>query len=70
MKIKKITFVSILILFTLLSIVSQDSRLPKEAYNWLQNAGNSGDGDRDRINVIFFEVPDTETATLYFAVNN
>ena len=29
-----------------------------------------GSGDRDPYQVVFFEVPDTETATLYFAIDS
>jgi len=46
------------------------SRLPPNPNNWLQNASTTGNGDVDRVNVIFFEVPDTVTSTLYFAVRD
>ncbi|MCK5094719.1 MAG: hypothetical protein KAR18_08340, partial [Spirochaetes bacterium] len=64
-----------IILFTMFFIVcvntfAQDSRLPKEVDNWLQVAGDSTNGDVDGIHVIFFEVPDTITSTLYFGIND
>jgi hypothetical protein len=46
------------------------SRIPKENYNWLQNAYPIDQGNIDRINVVFFEIPDTETSILYFAVRD
>ena len=64
-----------IILLTLLACaalvpLSAQSRLPSNANNWLQSASTTGNGDIDRVNVIFFEVPDTTTSTLYFAVND
>ena len=53
-----------------LSVSAADSRLPKETINWLQNTGANGNGDRDDINVIFFEIPDSVSSTLYFAAND
>ena len=53
-----------------LAPVSAQSRLPSNSNNWLQNASTTGNGDLDRVNVIFFEIPDTTTSTLYFAVND
>ena len=38
--------------------------------NYLQLTSAPDGGDNDQINVIFFEVPDTVTSTLYFAVND
>ncbi len=46
------------------------SLIPKETANWLQVAGDSTNGDVDGIHVIFFEVPDTITSTLYFGIND
>ncbi len=50
--------------------VGAQSRIPQSALNYLQTAYPLDLGDRDRINVIFFEVPDTVTNTLYFAIND
>jgi hypothetical protein len=49
---------------------SSNSRLPRDSNNWLSNTDLAGNGDLDGINVIFFEVPDTVSSTLYFAVND
>ncbi|TVQ23508.1 MAG: hypothetical protein EA383_14030, partial [Spirochaetaceae bacterium] len=46
------------------------SRIPAEANNWLQVTGQLGLGSRSLVNVSFFEVPDTYTGTVYFAVND
>ena len=46
------------------------SRIPKEAGNWLQVTGTSINGDPDRFMVAFFEIPGTVTEPLYFAVNS
>ena len=48
----------------------ESSGLPKGSGNYLQNTGTQVNGDRDGINVIFFEVPDSVSATLYFAIND
>ena len=50
--------------------VQAQSRIPQGAGNWLQVTGNPVNGDRDPVMVVFFEVPDTVTSTLYFAINN
>ena len=46
------------------------SRIPKETDNYLQITGQTGLGGLDRVSVVFFEVPDTVTSTLYFAVRS
>jgi hypothetical protein len=46
------------------------SRIPAESTNWLQVTGQAGLGSRSLVNVTFFEVPDTVTGTLFFAVND
>ena len=51
-------------------IADAQSRIPQSGLNYLQTAYPAALGDRDRINVIFFEVPDTVTNTLYFAIND
>lgn len=60
------------LLFLLLpgNLLALNSRLPRESYNWLQVVSSAGNGDRDDFAVVFFEVPDTITSTLYFAVND
>jgi hypothetical protein len=61
-----------LLLITVGNLFPQDSRIPKPgpdgAKNWLANNYATGNSDRDLMNVIFFEVPDTITSTLYFSV--
>ena len=38
--------------------------------NWLYTGGGTRTGDHTGANVVFFEIPDTTTQTLYFAVRN
>ena len=52
------------------SLAQATSRFPKEAENWVAVTGTTDNGDRDGIMVIFFEIPDTMTSTLYFTVND
>ncbi|MBI9100309.1 MAG: hypothetical protein JEY91_17635, partial [Spirochaetaceae bacterium] len=63
-----------LYLFTLLSIITinvySQSTIPSDPNNWFQNAADTGLGDPDNINVIFFEVPDSVASTLYFGIND
>ena len=44
------------------------SRIPASPGNYLQNADQAVNGDRDGINVLFFEVPDSLTGPLYIGV--
>jgi len=46
------------------------SRIPNETNNYLQVTGQSGLGGLDTANVVFFEIPDTVTSTLYFAIRS
>jgi flagellar hook assembly protein FlgD len=46
------------------------SRIPNEANNYLQVVGQSGLGGLDTVNVVFFEIPDTVSSTLYFTVRS
>ena len=64
--------ISILIILLTIPVVlsAQTSRIPADSNNWLSSASTSGSGDRDQLNVIFFEIPDTVSSTLYFAINN
>ena len=38
--------------------------------NWIANAYPVGNGDLDRVNLVFFEIPDTVTSTIYFGVKD
>jgi len=38
--------------------------------NWIANAYPTGNGDLDRVNLVFFEIPDTVTSTIYFGVKD
>ena len=49
---------------------SAQSRIPKEANNYLQVVGQSSLGGLDAVNVVFFEIPDTVSSTLYFAIRS
>ena len=46
------------------------SAIPAEPANYLQVTGLNGNGDEDDYMVVFFEVPDTITSTLYFAIDH
>ena len=46
------------------------SRIPAEATNYIQTTANAANGDQDAYMVVFYEVPDTITSTLYFAINH
>ncbi len=56
-------------LFSMVFVIAgfSQSRIPSNN-NYFQNADTLGNGDTDGINVVFFEVPDTVTAPLHFAV--
>ncbi|MCK4542302.1 MAG: hypothetical protein KAU17_08720, partial [Spirochaetales bacterium] len=61
----------LVILLAVTGILSaQTSRIPADLNNWLSSASTVGAGDRDQINVVFFEIPDTVSSTLYFAINH
>ena len=62
----------IVIFYFLLSVFDLygQSRIPQESGNWLSSSNSGTAGGLDDLNVIFFEVPDTETNTLYFAVRD
>ena len=66
---KNLTLLSVIFVFLSTPLFSQ-SRIPKEDYNWLQNAYPIDQGNIDRVNVVFFEIPDTETSTLHFSVRD
>jgi hypothetical protein len=56
---------------SLLSVMAHgQSRIPSETDNYLQVVGQSGLGGLDTVNVVFFEIPDTVTATLHFAIRS
>jgi hypothetical protein len=44
--------------------------MPADPNAYLSSTRNLADGDHDFMQTVFFEVPDTLTSTLYFAVNN
>jgi hypothetical protein len=70
---------SVMIIYLLGMPLYAQSRVPKqtnpaavniEDENWLQVVSALADGDRDRTQVVFFEVPETETNILYFAIRD
>jgi len=67
---------SLLLLLAIVAVEGQ-SRIPAEqdlttvaANNWLQVVGTPANGDPDTLMVAFFEIPDSETSTLYFGVRD
>jgi len=69
LQMKKLILLSVIFIFFSPSLFAE-SRIPKENYNWLQNAYPIDQGNIDRVNVVFLEIPDTETSTLYFSVRD
>ncbi len=57
-------------LFILPLSLHAQSRIPAEASNYIQATGVAGNGDPDPYMVVFYEVPDTVTSTLYFAISD
>ena len=61
----------ILLLFVASSaFLFSQSQIPAGAAQYLQVTNRTGNGDRDGYQVVFFEVPDTMTDTLFFAVED
>ena len=58
------------LLFASITSLMGQSRIPAEANNYIQTTGATVNGDQDPYMVVFYEVPDTITSTLYFAVNH
>ena len=69
---RKLVLIVIFVLsLSLLSATTfAQSRIPKETNNYLQVTGVTADGGLDTVNVAFFEIPDTVTSTLYFAIRS
>jgi hypothetical protein len=65
---KKIIVLILILAFPFFIYSQATSRLPRENYNYLQVSNDVNSGDRDGVNVVFFEVPDDYTQTIYFAV--
>ena len=66
---KRLLLFNLIFSLFLTAIIFAESRIPT-GNNWLSSASTTGSGDRDQINVIFFEVPDDITSTLYFALHH
>jgi hypothetical protein len=58
------------LLFASITSLMGQSRIPAEANNYIQTTGAPGNGDQDPYMLVFYEVPDTITSTLYFAINH
>ncbi len=58
------------LLFASITSLMGQSRIPAELNNYIQATGNTANGDQDPYMVVFYEVPDTITSTLYFAINH
>lgn len=67
---KLLFFVTLIFMTCFTTFAFAQSRIPQETYNWLQVTGQPGLGSLDSVMVAFFEVPDTETSTLYFAIRH
>ncbi|MBN2546810.1 MAG: hypothetical protein JXB50_13505, partial [Spirochaetes bacterium] len=66
---KRILFIIFFLAINIFMLFSQSSQIP-QGNRYLQNAGELSSGDRDRVNVIFFEIPDSVGAStmLYFGI--
>ena len=51
-------------------IPAEQSMTTVNSNNWLQVTGTSGNGDPDPLMIAFFEIPDSVTSTIYFAVRD
>ena len=60
----------IALLVGIVQFAPAQSRIPAEANNYIQTTGAPANGDQDSYMVVFYEVPDTITSTLYFAINH
>lgn len=60
----------IILLVGIVQFAHTQSRIPAEANNYIQTTGAPENGDQDPYMVVFYEVPDTITSTLYFAINH
>ena len=68
---KLLLIVTLVLSLAMLSATAfAQSRIPKEINNWMQTTGLPINGDVDGVVVVFFEVPDSSTSTLYFGVND
>lgn len=67
---KKNFFCLIFLVLSLFFVLSQAQEVPVGANKYLQNATPASSGDQDRVNVIFFEIPESigSSTILYFAV--
>ena len=63
-----ISIFSLLFLFPI--VVFSQTLIPQGTDNWLSGAGTPGSGDVDGLNVVFFEIPDTVTGPIYFAIED
>ncbi|NLJ47111.1 MAG: hypothetical protein GX430_11205, partial [Treponema sp.] len=59
---------AVLSMLTAASSVWGQSRIPAQTSNFLSVTGNLANGDSDPYQVVFFEVPDTISGPIYFAV--
>jgi len=67
--VKRLFFFLFVALAVLAGLPAQ-TRVPSGSENWLSSAGTTGNGDVDGLNVFFFEIPDTLTSPIYFAVQD
>ncbi|HET6450729.1 MAG TPA: hypothetical protein VFI08_05425, partial [Spirochaetia bacterium] len=68
---RRLTFSGALALMVLASLpvwAQTTSQFPQSG--WVGTTGTNTLGDRDQTVVLFFEIPDTTTGTLYFGINN
>ncbi|HCQ87099.1 MAG TPA: hypothetical protein DIV58_06610, partial [Spirochaetaceae bacterium] len=63
-------FSIVVLLLALAAGVAAQSRIPEGDANYLSAANNRAAGTLDDYVVVFFEVPDSVTQTIYFAIND
>ncbi|MGL1890792.1 MAG: hypothetical protein OCD02_04160 [Spirochaetaceae bacterium] len=67
---KNIKLLILTLLFTISVCAFSQSALPAESGNFLATTNGPGNGDNDPYMVVFFEVPETVTGDIYFAVKD
>ncbi|MBN2440152.1 MAG: hypothetical protein JXJ04_02365 [Spirochaetales bacterium] len=67
---KKVLFINSLILCICSSYIFPQSEIPSGVDNYFQVISRVNLGGRDLTNVVFYEVPDTITVPLYFAIKD
>ena len=66
---RKLIIIALVLGIAVFALPAQ-TRVPSGSDNWLSNSGLTASGDRDGLNVFFFEIPDSVTSPIYFAIQD